>query len=106
MKIDKIKYKNFKATVTTMSRKTATQHGLYGFYTPNNNTIVIQKDLNKRDYLDTLIHEIFHFVADKSGIKFRNLGEEGVAKFVGSEFSKILIQNPKLVNVIKWCAKP
>ena len=44
MELKLIKYKNFKATVTTMSRKTATQHGLYGFYTPNNNTIVIQKD--------------------------------------------------------------
>tara|TARA_R110002012_G_scaffold292518_1_gene487753 strand:+ start:1878 stop:2195 length:318 start_codon:yes stop_codon:yes gene_type:complete len=103
MKIDKIKYKNFKASVTTMSRKTATEHGLYGFYTPNNNTIVIQKDLNKKIYLDTLIHEIFHFVADKSKVNFRNLGEEGIAKFVGTEFSKILIQNPKLVNLIKRC---
>ena len=103
MELKLIKYKNFKATVTTMSRKTATEHGLYGFYTPANNTIVIQKDLNKRDYLDTLIHEIFHFVADKSDINFKNLGEEGIAKFVGSEFSKILIQNPKLVNLIKRC---
>ena len=53
--------------------------------------------------LDTLLHEIAHMIAHKSEIRLKNLGEEGVASFIGSEFSKVFLQNPKLVNLIKKC---
>ena len=42
-------------------------------------------------------------IAHKSEIRLKNLGEEGVASFIGSEFSKVFLQNPKLVTLIKRC---
>ena len=61
--------------------------------------------LPKYTLLDTLIHEIAHFIADKSKIRLANLGEEGIATFIGSEFAKVFLQNPQLITFIKNCSK-
>ena len=103
--IEQIKYKNYRAKVKKMSVKQAKKENAFGLYYPTKSTIFIQNNLNPKNYLNILFHEIAHFIAHKSKTKLANKGEEGIAEFIGSEFSKIFLQNPKLINFIKQCTK-
>ena len=105
MYIKQIRYRNYKAKVVKLTRKKAKNGGMYGCYFPDTQTIAIQEKLPKYTLLDTLIHEIAHFIADKSKIRLANLGEEGIATFIGSEFAKVFLQNPQLITFIKNCSK-
>ena len=105
MLIKEIRYRNFKAKVVKLTRKQAKSGNMYGCYFPDTQTIAIQEKLSKYTLLDTMLHEIGHFIADKSKIRLANLGEEGITSFIGSEFAKVFIQNPQLINFIKRCSK-
>ncbi len=101
MILKEIKYRNFKARVVKLTRKQAKSGGMYGCYFPDTQTIAIQEKLPKITLLDTMLHEIGHFIADKSKMRLANLGEEGITSFIGSEFAKDFMQNPKLLTFIK-----
>ena len=103
--IDEIRYRNFKAKIVKITKKQAKIGNMYGCYNPNTQTIYIQENLTKLALLNTVLHEIGHFIADKSSIRFKNLGEEGIVTFVADEFSKIFLQNPELLAFIKRCSK-
>ena len=100
-----IKYRNFKIKVVKLTKKQAKKENIWGYYDSNKSVIGIQENIKKITLLDTLLHEIAHMIADKSQTRIKNLGEEGVALFIGSEFSKIFLQNPKLLTLIKRCTK-
>ena len=103
--IDEIRYRNFKAKIVKITKKQAEIGNMYGCYNPNTQTIYIQENLTKLALLNTVLHEIGHFIADKSSIRLKNLGEEGIVTFVADEFSKIFLQNPELIAFIKRCSK-
>jgi Zn-dependent peptidase ImmA (M78 family) len=103
MILKEIKYRNFKAKIVKLTRKQAKYGNMYGCYFPDTQTIAIQEKLSNYTLLDTMLHEIGHFIADKSKIRLANLGEEGITTFVGSEFAKVFMQNPKLITFIKRC---
>ena len=103
MILKEIKYRNFKAKIVKLTRKQAKYGNMSGCYFPDTQTIAIQEKLSNYTLLDTMLHEIGHFIADKSKIRLKNLGEEGITTFVGSEFAKVFMQNPKLITFIKRC---
>jgi len=103
MILKEIKYRNFKVKIVKLARKDAKKENIYGYYDTDKSIIALSEDLKKITLLDTLLHEIAHMIAHKSSIRLKNLGEEGVATFIGSEFSKIFLQNPKLITFIKRC---
>ena len=103
MILKEIKYRNFKAKIVKLTRKQAKYGNMYGCYFPDTQTIAIQEKLSNYTLLDTMLHEIGHFIADISKIRLANLGEEGITTFVGSEFAKVFMQNPKLITFIKRC---
>ena len=105
MILKEIKYRNFKAKIVKLTRKQAKYGNMYGCYFPDTQTIAIQEKLPNYTLLDTMLHEIGHFIADKSKIRLANLGEEGITTFVGSEFAKVLMQNTKLIKFINKCCK-
>jgi len=106
MILKEIRYRNYKAKVVKSTRKQAEKGNMYGCYYPDTQTIAIQEKLPKFTLLDTMLHEIGHFIAHKSKIRLANLGEEGITSFIGSEFAKIFTQNPQLIKFIKKCTKP
>ena len=103
--MSEIRYRNYKAKIVKISKKQAESGNMYGCYNPNTQTIYIQENLTKLALLNTVLHEIGHFIADKSSIRLKNLGEEGIASFIGSEFAKVFLQNPQLTSFIKRCSK-
>ena len=103
MILKEIKYRNFKVKIVKLTRKQAIKDNIWGYYDTNKSVIAVQENLKNITLLDTLLHEIAHMIAHKSSIRLKNLGEEGVATFIGSEFSKIFLQNPKLITFIRRC---
>ena len=103
MILNLIKYRNFKIKVVKLAKKDAKKNNIWGYYDPEKSIIAIQEGIKRITLLDTLLHEIAHMIAHKSSIRLKNLGEEGVASFIGSEFSKVFLQNPKLLTLIKRC---
>ena len=100
--IKEIKYKNYKVKVKKMGLKKAQKENAYGLYYPQKSTIYIQQNLSPTNYLSILLHELAHFVLDKTEKKPNS--EESFAVMV-EEFTKIFLQNPKLINFIKQCTK-
>tara|TARA_B100001250_G_scaffold385523_1_gene381339 strand:- start:304 stop:624 length:321 start_codon:yes stop_codon:yes gene_type:complete len=100
--IKEIKYKNYKVKVKKMGLKQAQLENAYGLYYPQKSTIYIQQNLSPTNYLSILLHELAHFVLDKTEKKPNS--EESFAVMV-EEFAKIFLQNPKLINFIKQCTK-
>lgn len=103
MILDTIKYRSYKIKIIKLARKDAKKHNIWGYYDTDKSIIAIQENIKNITLLDTLLHEVAHMIAHKSKIRLKNLGEEGVASFIGSEFSKVFLQNPKLVTLIKRC---
>ena len=82
--------------------KQAQQENAYGLYLPQKSAIYIQQNLSPKNYIAVLLHELAHFVLDKTEKKPNS--EESFALMV-EEFAKIFLQNPKLINFIKQCTK-
>ena len=95
-----IKYKNFKVKIRKLTIKQAKLENAYGLYIPQKSAIYIQQNLSPKNYISILLHELAHFILDKTDKKPNS--EESFAAMV-EEFAKIFIQNPKLINVIKNC---
>jgi len=100
--IKEIKYKNYKVKIRKMGLKQAQLENAYGLYIPNKSSIYIQNNLSPKNYIAVLLHELAHFVLDKTDKKPNS--EESFAVMV-EEFAKIFLQNPKLINFIKQCTK-
>tara|TARA_B100000963_G_scaffold146981_1_gene127995 strand:+ start:5737 stop:6054 length:318 start_codon:yes stop_codon:yes gene_type:complete len=100
--LKEIKYKNYKVKIKNMSIKQAKIENAFGLYLPNKSTIYIQKNLNPKNYIAILLHELAHFLVDKA--KSIPKSEETFATLT-EEFAKIFYQNPKLINIIRKCIK-
>lgn len=85
-----------------MGLKQAQKENAYGLYLPQKSAIYIQQNLSPKNYIAVLLHELAHFVLDKTEKKPNS--EESFAVMV-EEFAKIFLQNPKLINFIKQCTK-
>ena len=85
-----------------MGLKQAQKENAYGLYLPQKSAIYIQQNLSPKNYIAVLLHELAHFVLDKTEKKPNS--EESFALMV-EQFAKIFLQNPKLINFIKQCTK-
>lgn len=104
MKIPKeIVYRNSIAKIVLISNENAKKRGILGQYNPNENTIEIDKKLkeNKELLLEVVLHEIMHFVIDKSNQEIRS--EEKTVDGLAKAMSKVFINNKNIVNFIKRC---
>jgi len=75
----------------------------YGEYNPNDNTVTFDSNLKGEEFLNTLIHELFHIIITLNKISVKDRGEEPIAMAVGDGFTKILKQNPKIRDFIYEC---
>ena len=99
-----ISYKNNRVSIRYMDNYDSLKLKAYGLYHPNKKAILLYKNLNKKELLNTFLHELMHLIGDKSKYKIRNFSEEKVCYMVGDELAKIFIRNPKVINFIKRCA--
>lgn len=98
-----INYKNSKISLKYMDKPTSDKEKALGIYDPHIRTILIYKNLNKKELLNTVLHELIHLIGDRSRYKIRNFSEEKVCNMVGDELGYIFCKNPKIINFIKRC---
>ena len=73
---------------------------LDGYYETEKHIIVLDSRIKGKRLFNTIIHEIFHLIADQSKIKFKTMSEEPMAIEIGNGFTKIFKQNPKLWTLL------
>ena len=73
-----INYKNNRVSIRYMSNYDSLKLKAYGLYDPNKKAILLYKNLNKKELLNTFLHELMHLIGDKSKYKIRNFSEEKV----------------------------
>ena len=104
MKIPKeIIYRNSTAKIVPIKHEIAKKRGILGLYDPNKNTIEMDKKLkeNKELLLEVVLHEIMHFVIDKSNQEIRS--EEKTVDGLAKAMTKVFINNKSIVHFIKRC---
>ena len=100
---NQIIYKNSIIKFKYMDKKTSIKEKAYGIYDPKFRTILIYKNMKKRDLLNTVLHELVHLIGDKSKYKIRNFSEEKVCNLIGDELGYLFCKNPQMINFIKRC---
>jgi len=104
MRIPKeIVYRNSTAKIAYIDHDLAKKRGILGEYDPNKTRIEIDKDLqhNKELLLEVVLHEIMHFVIDKSNQEIRS--EEKTVDGLAKAMTKVFINNKSIVQFIKRC---
>ena len=104
MRIPKeIVYRNSIAKIIPITHENAKKRGILGEYDPNKTTIEIDKDLenNKELLLEIVLHEIMHFVIDKSNQEIRS--EERTVDGLARAMTKVFINNKEVVQFIRRC---
>jgi hypothetical protein len=104
MRIPKnIVFRNSVASMSYIDHDIAKKRGILGEYDPNKTTIEIDKDLenNKELLLEIVLHEIMHFVIDKSNQEIRS--EERTVDGLARAMTKVFINNKEVVQFIKRC---
>lgn len=75
-----------------------------GVYRADQSEIRIREGMDKREKLNTVLHELFHAIVYSYGIKRDFKDDEQEEKLVnvfGNGFTEVLIRNPDLMEFIK-----
>ena len=74
-------------------------------FIPADNEILIYKNQSMKNVLITFLHELYHLLCSKDGINVARLGEERVIDELSKSFVRLLVRNPKLLDVFKQLLK-
>ena len=58
-----------------------------------------------KNVLITFLHELYHLLCSKDGINVARMGEEKVVDELSKSFVRLLVRNPKLLDVFKQLLK-
>jgi len=89
-----------KIKIKQIGARTANKDEIYGDFDVNKDLIRVDKTLTPEKKLNTLIHEIVHVLLDHFNAELKLKDEEKVCEVLGSGFSDLLSQNPKVIEVI------
>ena len=88
-----------------MGRKEAQDLDCVGMFVPTDNEILIYKNQSMKNVLITFLHELYHLLCSKDGINVARMGEERVIDELSKSFVRLLVRNPKLLDVFKQLLK-
>ena len=88
-----------------MGRKEAQDLDCVGMFVPTDNEILIYKNQSMKNVLITFLHELYHLLCSKDGINVARMGEEKVVDELSESFVRLLVRNPKLLDVFKQLLK-
>jgi hypothetical protein len=105
MKPKTIKFGHRDFKIKYITRKQAGKRGIYGEVDTATNIITIDKSLDHKVTINTLVHEILHVVSEHYHWNIPAPQEELIAETVGNSISDVLNQNPNLVKYIAFAFK-
>ena len=99
----KFGHRDFK--IKYISKKEAGKKGIYGQVDTSINTIIIDKTLDAKVTLNTIIHELIHVIAEHYAWNLPAKDEELVCETTGNALADLFNQNPKLVEYLAFVFK-
>ena len=89
-----------KIKVKEIGARTANKDEIYGDFDVSKDLIRIDKTLTPSRKLNTFIHEIVHLLLEHYNAELKLKDDEKVCEILGTGFSDLLSQNPKVIKVI------
>ena len=74
-------------------------------FIPADNEILIYKNQSSKNVLISFFHELLHTLCHFDGINVARMGEEKVVDELSKSFVRLLVRNPKLLDVFKQLLK-
>ena len=100
-----IQYKRNIIKIRYIGRKESQDLNCVGMFIPADNEILIYKNQSMKNVLITFLHELYHLLCSKDGINVARMGEETVVDELSKSFVRLLVRNPKLLDVFKQLLK-
>jgi len=100
-----IQYKRNIIKIRYVGRKESQDLGCIGMFVPADNEILIYKNQSMKNVLITFLHELYHLLCTKDNINVGKCGEEKLVDKLSESFVRLLIHNPKLLNVFQRLLK-
>tara|TARA_R110000868_G_scaffold405259_1_gene684521 strand:+ start:631 stop:954 length:324 start_codon:yes stop_codon:yes gene_type:complete len=99
----KFGHRDFK--IKYITQKEAGKRGIYGEVDTATNTIIVDKSLDHKVTINTLVHEILHVVSEHYHWNIPAPQEELIAETVGNALADVFNQNPKFVEYLAFAFK-
>ena len=100
-----IQYKRNIIKIRYIGRKESQDLNCVGMFIPADNEILIYKNQSIKNLFITFLHELYHLLCSKDGINVARMGEERVIDELSKSFVRLLVRNPKLLDVFKQLLK-
>jgi len=100
-----IQYKRHIIKIGYIGRKESQDLNCVGMFIPADNEILIYKNQSMKNVLITFLHELYHLLCSKDNINVGKCGEEKLVDKLSESFVRLLIHNPKLLNVFQRLLK-
>ena len=100
-----IQYKRNIIKIRYIGKKESQDLNCVGMFIPADNEILIYKNQSMKNVLITFLHELYHLLCSKDGINVARMGEEKVVDELSKSFVRLLVRNPKLLDVFKQLLK-
>jgi len=100
-----IQYKRNIIKIGYIGRKESQDLNCVGMFIPADNEILIYKNQSMKNVLITFLHELYHLLCSKDNINVGKCGEEKLVDKLSESFVRLLIHNPKLLNVFQRLLK-
>ena len=100
-----IQYKRNILKIWYIGKKESQDLNCVGMFIPADNEILIYKNQSIKNLFITFLHELYHLLCSKDGINVARMGEEKVVDELSKSFVRLLVRNPKLLDVFKQLLK-
>jgi Zn-dependent peptidase ImmA (M78 family) len=100
-----IQYKRNIIKIRYIGKKESQDLNCVGMFIPADNEILIYKNQSMKNLFITFLHELYHLLCSKDGINVARMGEERVIDELSKSFVRLLVRNPKLLDVFKQLLK-
>jgi len=101
----KVKFGHRDFKIKYISKKEASKKQIYGEVDTSTNTIIIDKTLDAKVTINTIMHELIHVIAEHYHWNLPAKEEELVCETTGNALADLFNQNQKLVEYLAFAFK-
>jgi Zn-dependent peptidase ImmA (M78 family) len=100
MKLENIIFGSRIVNLNFIDKEQASKKKIFGEFDSDANTIVLDKTLDDKQMINTLIHESLHLLADEYKLELSAKAEELVCNSLANGLCHILSQNQELLEFL------
>jgi Zn-dependent peptidase ImmA (M78 family) len=100
MNIDKITFGSRIVNLNFIDKEQASKKKIFGEFDSDKNIITLDKTLDDKQMLNTILHESLHLLADEYKLELSAKAEELVCNSLANGLCHILYQNQELLDFL------